>query len=115
MFEIFFALFVGFAIGFIMGRDYEIVLIIVCVLLDIVLLPFRIIYSLFDNIIFSEKTSITKVIRLYDKIFLTNNSKKIRRNYIKRIDKINEKMKKKEMAKIQKEAIKMLNEAKWLL
>lgn len=115
MFENLFALFVGLVIGFVIGKDYEIVLIIVFALLEIVLLPFRIIYSLFDNIIFSEKTSITKVIRLYDKIFLTNNSKKIRRNYIKRIDKINEKMKKKEMAKIQKEAIKMLNEAKWLL
>lgn len=115
MFENFVALFIGLVIGFVIGKDYDIVLIIVCVLLDIVLLPFRIIYSLFDNMIFSERASITKVIKLYDKIFLTNNSNKIRRNYIKRIDKINEKMKKKEMAKIQKEAIKMLNEAKWLL
>ncbi len=115
MFENLFALFVGLVIGFVIGKDYEIVLIIVFALLEIVLLPFRIIYSLFDNIIFSERVSITKVIMLYDKIFLTNNSKKVRRNCMKKIDKINKKIKKKEMARIKKEAIKMLNEAKWLL
>lgn len=115
MFENLITFVAGLAIGCIIGKDYEIVLIFLLVLLDIVTFPFRMIYSLFDSISFSETSSTKKVVRLYDKIFITNNSKKIRRNYMKKINKINRKMNKREMAKLEKKAVKMLNEAKWVL
>lgn len=115
MFEIFFAFVIGLAIGCVIGKDYEIVLIFLLVLLDMITSPFKMIYSLFSNVISSESGDIKKVVRLYDKIFITNNSKKIRKNYMKKINKINRKMKKREMAKLEKKAVKMLNEAKWVL
>lgn len=106
----------GVIVGFVIIKNFKmifgIVVAILLLLLNIIILPFRLLKYV---VTYSEEKYVTIVTMLYDEIFFQDNSRKKVNKHMKKIHKLEKKIEKMKIREEERKTVKFLNEVKWVI